>query len=82
MRNGVYCIYDRKAHEHGTLFVHQNNLTAQRYFQHLCSLPANEVIRNDVELYRIGTFNSTTGELDVEHTYICDYASEVIDNEK
>lgn len=40
----------------------------------MCSLPPNEIIRDDVELYRVGHFDPDSGILsEPEHTFICHY---------
>lgn len=57
----IYCLYDRKSNTYGTVFTSENNQTAQRYFQFLCSMPANEMIRDDVELYVLGSYDPKSG---------------------
>lgn len=59
----IYCLYDRKSNTYGTVFTSENNQTAQRYFQFLCSMPANEMIRDDVELYVLGNYDPKTGSI-------------------
>lgn len=71
----VYCIFDRKSHTYGTLFTNDNDNTAQRYFQYICSLPGNEMIRDDVELYCVGSWDNAHGILDAltHPEFICNF---------
>lgn len=70
----IYCIFDRKSHTYGTLFTNDNDTTAQRYFQYICSLPGNEMIREDVELYSLGSWDTSQGILEAHSPYyICSY---------
>lgn len=74
----IYSIYDRKSNTYGTVFTSDNNQTAQRYFQYLCSIPANELIRDDVELYVLGSFDPKTGSI----TDVCkDFVSNFVFDE-
>lgn len=59
----IYCLYDRKSSTYGTVFTSENNQTAQRYFQFLCFMPANEMVRDDVELHCVGQFDNKTGHI-------------------
>lgn len=73
----IYCLYDRKSNTYGTVFTSENNQTAQRYFQFLCSMPANEMIRDDVELYALGNYDPKSGLItDVSKDFVSNFVYE------
>lgn len=55
----VFVYYDRVACEHTGPVLEVNELTAIRTFQNKCK--ANPYIGGDLELYRIGDFDSVKG---------------------
>lgn len=70
----IFCLFDRKSGTYGTVFTSDNYLTAQRYFQFLCSMPANEMIRDDVELYALADYDTKTGVIsDVCKDFVCNF---------
>lgn len=70
----IYCLYDRKSNTYGTVFTSENNQTAQRYFQFLCSMPANELVRDDVELYALADYDPKTGNIsDVHKDFVSNF---------
>lgn len=70
----IFCLFDRKSGTYGTVFTSDNYLTAQRYFQYLCSMPANEMIRDDVELYALADYDNKTGVIsDVCKDFVCNF---------
>lgn len=73
----IYSLYDRKSNTYGTVFTSENNQTAQRYFQFLCSMPANEMIRDDIELYSVGEFDIKFGVItDVSKDFVSNFVYE------
>lgn len=67
----MYAIYDKKAGLFGTPIYQVNLETAKRYFHYLCS-KQTEIDPLDLDLYYLGKFNSTTGEiLPVKPDFVC-----------
>lgn len=60
----LYTMYDRKSGIYGSPFVSHNDKTATRDFDSFCALPQNKYLSADMELYKLGTFNSSTGEIE------------------
>lgn len=56
------CIYDKKAGLYGTPIFQVNMETAKRYYHYLMS-KQTEIDPLDLDLYYVGTFNATTGEM-------------------
>lgn len=63
MRMTMYSIRDRKAGIYGAPFMAQNDEVAKRDFVGFCSHPQNAYLANDMELYKMGEFESDTGEV-------------------
>lgn len=61
MITNLYTIYDRKSGMYGTPFASPNDGCAKRDFHAFCSHTANEYIREDLELYKLGAFDSASG---------------------
>lgn len=58
----IYAIYDKKAGLFGTPIFQINIETAKRYFNYLMS-KQTEIDPLDLDLYAVGKYNATTGEM-------------------
>lgn len=63
MTTNLYAVYDFKAECYGAPFLMQKDVLAQRAFGSLVNDPQSKVHQypGDFKLYRIGTFDDTTG---------------------
>lgn len=61
--NNIYTMRDRKSGIYGNPFISYNDKCAVRDFDAFCNLPHNKYLAEDMELYKLGTFDSTTGEI-------------------
>lgn len=76
MVNKLYSMRDRKSGMYGAPFASFNHETAKRDFIAFCNQPANIYLRDDMELYYLGEFETTTGELvsiEKKPEFICVY---------
>lgn len=61
----IYCVYDRKARTFSDMFLSPNHGTAIRDLNYMVQHnPVKQHIRDDLELYCIGTFNGADGKLE------------------
>ena len=63
MINKLYSMRDRKSGMYGVPFASFNDETAKRDFNAFCKQPQNVYLASDMELYYLGEFETTTGEL-------------------
>ena len=76
MKTCLYSIYDRKSGNYGTPFSSYNDDTAQRDFLGFCGEVANKYLADDLELYKVGQFESSSGEVfsvDNKPEFLCGY---------
>jgi len=66
----AYSIYDVKAGIFSQPYFSVNNAAAVRAFAQVANDPGNQIAVNpeDYVLYKVGTFNDQTGDLNQEHT--------------
>lgn len=58
----MYSMYDRLSGMYGNPYVSYNDASAKRDFVAFCKLPQNQYLSGDMELYKLGEFDSDTGE--------------------
>lgn len=58
MKVELYCYRDRKAGVYSMPFAQHNEATAKRYFDYLCQHSDNQEYAADLELYKVGTFDT------------------------
>lgn len=63
MKTNLYCIRDRKSGIFGSPFMHYNDECAVRDFNIVTHSERNRYEGLDFELFKIGEFESTTGEI-------------------
>lgn len=63
MLTNLYTMRDRKSGIYGNPFVSYNDKCAIRDFDAFCNLQQNSYLADDMELYKLGTFESDTGEI-------------------
>lgn len=65
MKLELYAVYDQKTRTFDAPFTAQNEQTAVRTFSRvLSSIPLMKDHPSDFDLYRVGTYHSTTGRVD------------------
>lgn len=60
MKYGLYSVKDTVAGVFYDINIFQNNEVAIRYFRGLCS---ESKIKNDLQFYKLGEYDTTTGEI-------------------
>lgn len=71
MIKGLYCVRDVKAGNYWPPIAHVNDEVAKREFGMLCHTPDVAYLANDLQLYKVGTFNDQTASIDVCNEFIC-----------
>lgn len=64
----VYSIKDVLSGKMAQLELFNNDQMAKRYFANICS---ESKIKNDLQLFRVGSFNLDTGEIKADFEFIC-----------
>lgn len=70
----IYAIKDAKAALFGNLFLCVNDAVAQRQFQEQFK---DSYIKEDLQLYCLGGYDTETGEISYEQKFIANYIIEV-----
>lgn len=80
MKVELYAYRDRKSGEYSMPFAQHNKETAKRYFCYLCKNSDNQEYAQDLELYKIGDYETERGIIfGHEPEYVSSYnGSEVI----
>lgn len=63
MKSNLYTMRDRLSGTYGSPFTSVNDASAKRDFNAFCKLPQNQYLSGDMELYKLGEFESDTGEI-------------------
>lgn len=75
MKFGLYCIKDTLAGSYGEPFCAQTPALAQRRFQYLAD--NSPMVCTDLQLYKIGEYDTDTGEIMPCVEFVCNYQKAV-----
>ncbi len=77
MLREIYCIKDIKVAAFISPFAMANEVHAKRYFHELCNDETSTINKypSDYELFRLGTFDDSSGEMVTEIEFLCNAVS-------
>lgn len=71
----IYTMFDRVSQTYGEPFIAVNDSVAQRRFQYVCS--NSPMVCNDMQLFKLGTFDTDSGEVVADKSFVCNYIPQV-----
>lgn len=78
MKYNMYAYYDKVSNVYSQPILQTNDASAQRIFNYMCQKAPDKM--EDMQLYRVGSFDVVTGEIVVENkpVFVCNFVKSVV----